>query len=87
MTLNEEQLRNNLARNIRYLRLSRKPPISQGTLAKRIGIAKCSISRYESAYSLPPTYVLLALAKYFGFTTDELLSEKLPTLKGSESKP
>lgn len=84
MIPNEEQMRNNLARNIRYLRLSRKPPISQSTLAKKIGIAKCTISKYETACHLPPTHVLMAMAHYFGYTTDELLSDKLPVWKGSE---
>ena len=81
--LNEEQLCINLARNMRYLRLSRTPPISQSMLAQRVGTTKCTISKYEAAHYLPPTHVLNAMAKYFGYTMDELLSEKLPLMKGS----
>lgn len=84
MMLNEEQMCINLARNIRYLRLTRKPPLSQNMLAQKVGITKCTISKYESAHYLPPAHVLIALAKYFGYTTDELLSDKLPFMKGSE---
>lgn len=32
--VNEERLKNNLAKNIRYLRLMRTPKMSQETLAK-----------------------------------------------------
>ena len=84
MMLNEEQMCINLARNIRYLRLTRKPPLSQSMLAQRVGTTKCTISKYESAYYLPPAHILIAMARYFGYTTEELLSDKLPVWKGSE---
>ena len=84
MRTNEQQMCKNLARNMRYLRLSRIPPMSQSMLAQRIGITKCTISKYEAAHYLPPIHVLIAIAGYFGFTMEELLSEKLPIMKGCE---
>ena len=35
--LNEEQLKNNLAKNLSYLRLNRTPRMSQITIAKKTG--------------------------------------------------
>lgn len=80
--INEQQLKNNLARNMRYLRLVRTPRMSQETLAKKLGVTRKSITRYETAANLPPAHVLVAMAQYFGFTTEELLADKLPAKKG-----
>lgn len=82
VTVNEDYLKQNLARNMRYLRLSKSPRISQTMLANKLGVTQKSISRYESAVLLPPLHVLVAMAQCFGFTTDELLSETLPEKKG-----
>lgn len=82
--VNEQTMLQNFSRNIRYLRLCRSPKLSQQTLARILGITRQSISRYESASCLPPTYVLTCMAKYFGYTTEELLSEKIPLMKGGE---
>ncbi|MBR2037017.1 MAG: helix-turn-helix transcriptional regulator [Lachnospiraceae bacterium] len=81
---NEDIIKKNFSRNIRYLRLSRTPKLSQKMLARILGVTVRSISRYESADCLPTSYVLVTMATYFGYTTDELLSEKLPFMKGSE---
>lgn len=80
--VNEETMKQNLARNMRYLRLSRSPRISQQTLANKLGTTQASISLYETAIQLPPAHILVAMAQCFGFTTDELLSDSLPDRKG-----
>lgn len=80
--VNEEELKRNLARNIRYLRLSKTPRMSQVTLAQKLGVTRKSITRYETACNLPPVHVLMGMANYFGYTAEELLSEKLPAKKG-----
>ncbi len=82
LTVNEDYLKQNLARNVRYLRLNRSPRISQTMLANKLGVTQSSISKYESAVLLPPPHILVAMAQCFGFTTDELLSETLPGKKG-----
>ena len=82
--MNEQRIKMNFSRNIRYLRLSRTPKLSQQMFARILGVTVRSISRYESAICLPPTHVLASMARYFGYTTEELLSEKLPIMKGSE---
>ena len=83
--VNEERLKNNLAKNIRYLRLMRTPKMSQETLAKKLGETRKSITRYETAVNLPPAHVLVAMAQFFGFTTDELLADRLPEKKGMKN--
>lgn len=74
----EQQLRSHLARNIRRLRMSRSPCLSQKMLAKKLGVTQKSISRYENARCLPPAHVLVALAEEFGLATDALFMERLP---------
>ena len=82
VTVNENCLKQKIARNMRYLRLSRNPRISQTMLANKLGVSQRSISKYETAVLLPPPYVLVAMAKCFGITIDELMSETLPDKKG-----
>ena len=74
----EQQLRSRLAGNIRRLRMSRSPCLSQKMLAKKLGVTQKSISRYENARCLPPAHVLVALAEEFGLATDALFMERLP---------
>lgn len=82
--VNEQEILMNCSRNLRYLRLSRFPKLSQQMLGRILGVTRQSISRYETASCLPPTYILASMARYFGYTTEELLSEKLPIMKGCE---
>ena len=76
--IKEEQLKENLARNLRYLREGRKPYLSQQMLAKKLDVTQKSISRYENGISLPPAHVLVAMADLFGLTTDALFMAELP---------
>ena len=76
--IKESQLKQNLARNLRYLREGRKPYLSQQMLAKKLEVTQKSISRYENGISLPPAHVLVAMADLFGLTTDALFMEELP---------
>ena len=76
--IREDQLKQNLARNLRYLREGRKPYLSQQMLAKKLEVTQKSISRYENGISLPPAHVLVAMADLFGLTTDALFMAQLP---------
>ena len=82
MIIKEEYLRNNFACNMRYLRFMQKPRMSQAALAKKLGVTRKSIHRYETAVCLPPIHILVAMAEYFGYTVDELLDTRLPDKKG-----
>lgn len=74
----EQELRMRLAENLRCLRMARMPALSQKRLADKLGVTQKSISRYETAKSLPPAHVLVAMAELFGLTTDTLFMEDLP---------
>ena len=80
--VNEDNLRNNFAYNMRYLRLMQKPHMSQAALAKKLGVTRKSIHRYETAVCLPPIHILVAMTECFGYTMDELLDARLPDKKG-----
>ena len=82
--IKEDQLKQNLAKNLRYLREGRKPYLSQQMLAKKLEVTQKSISRYENGISLPPAHVLVAMADLFGLTTDSLFMEELPNNKQKE---
>lgn len=69
----EDILKDKLSSNLRFLRLSGKPKMSQAKLAAKLMISQQSLSNYESGYCLPPTYVMAAMADFFGLTIDELL--------------
>ena len=76
--IKEDQLKQNLAKNLRYLREGRKPYLSQQMLAKKLEVTQKSISRYENGISLPPAHVLVEMADLFGLTTDALFMAELP---------
>lgn len=80
----EDQLKQNLARNLRHLREGRKPYLSQQMLAKKLEVTQKSISRYENGISLPPAHVLVAMADLFGLTTDALFMAELPNKNQKE---
>ena len=47
--------------------------LSQQQLAEKIGVKSNSVSRYESGVARPSIDVLIALADFFGVSTDYLL--------------
>lgn len=83
--IDEETLKNNFARNLRYLRTAKTGGMSQEALARKIGVTCKSISRYETGICLPPSHVLAAFSKYFGYSMDEMLAQRLPSKEGREN--
>lgn len=57
--------------------LRKKNGWSQEELAERLGVSRQSVSKYESAQSIPDLDKLLRLASIFGVTTDYLLKDEL----------
>ena len=49
--------------------------LSQEELASRLGVSRQAVSKWESGASDPSTTNLLALAKLFGVSAEELLKE------------
>ena len=53
----------------------KKLNISQEELGARLGVSRQAVSKWESGASDPSTANLIALAKLFGTTPEELLKE------------
>ena len=62
----------NLSDNI--IRLRHKHKLTQEQLANFIGVTKASVSKWENGTSDPSTSNLLALAKLYGISAEELLN-------------
>lgn len=65
-----------LNEKIYYYRKQAK--LSQEELAARVGVSRQAVSKWELGEATPEVDKLLALARVFGVTTDELLSESEP---------
>lgn len=64
----------------RLAQLRKEKGLSQEELANRIGVSRQAISKWENGESSPDTDNLVALAKVYGVTIDELIN-------GEEAKP
>lgn len=63
----------NIADRIQYLR--KQKGYSQEELADKVGVSRQAVSKWESGASDPSTTNLMALAKLFGVTAEEILKE------------
>ena len=57
----------------RLVALRRERGLSQEDLAARLGVSRQAISKWERAESSPDTDNLIALARLYGISLDELL--------------
>ena len=74
-----------LNEKILYYRKAAK--LSQEELAARVGVSRQAVSKWELGDATPEVDKLLALAKAFGVTTDELLSEADPAVGREQTPP
>lgn len=65
------------AANLRRLRQTQKPYLSQKRLAQRLGVCRTTYISYEMGRRQPPAFFVANTAKYFGVSADRLLNEKL----------
>jgi transcriptional regulator with XRE-family HTH domain len=63
--------------------------LSQRELGEILGVTQQAVGRWEKKLAFPDTATLPKLAKYFGVTTDYLLSndEKSSVMKNQSKKP
>ena len=59
----------------KIMKLRKQQGWSQEELAMKLGVSRQSVSKWESGASDPSTTSLMALAKLFGTTAEELLKE------------
>lgn len=76
-TVSEAEMRTMLSMNLRYLRKSRTPALSQKSLERILQLPAQTIKNYESEKSSPSAVVLFRVASYFGYTVEDLLTKKL----------
>ena len=74
-----------LNEKILYYRKAAK--LSQEELAERVGVSRQAVSKWELGDATPEVDKLLALARAFGVTTDELLSGEEPAGSQEQSPP
>ena len=74
-----------LNEKILYYRKAAK--LSQEELAARVGVSRQAVSKWELGDATPEVDKLLALAKAFGVTTDELLSGDEPAGAKEQAPP
>ena len=52
--------------------------LSQEALAEQVGVSRQAVSKWEAGAAAPELDKLVALARVFGVTTDQLLTEEIP---------
>ena len=65
----------------------KKAKLSQEELAARVGVSRQAVSKWELGDATPELDKLVALARAFGVTTDELLSPDEPEDAPQEEAP
>ena len=83
-TIKESELTNHLSKNLKQLRLSKNPPLSQERLANNLGTTREAISRFEQGNRIPTVCTLLNLSRFFQIPMEDLLL-KSPDAGGSET--
>jgi len=63
--------------NLKRLRLSLFPRMSQARLAGKLGVTRNTYAGYESGKRLPPAWFVSCTADYFKVTVDELIGQEL----------
>lgn len=61
--------------------------LSQEELAARLGVSRQAVSKWELGTSTPDPGNIVALAKLFGISTDELLMDEIPTQTTTAPQP
>lgn len=80
-TFTELQLRQMLANNLKHLRRSQHPKISQAMLARILHLPLKTIQNYESGRTSPTAYAVFMISAYFNCSMEALLTTKLYTRK------
>lgn len=73
--------------NEKILHYRKAAKLSQEELAELVGVSRQAVSKWELGESTPDVDKLLSLARAFGVTTDELLSEAEPAAADEPPQP
>lgn len=64
-----------LGTNLRKLRLSRQPRLSQKKLAEKLGVCRTTYARYEKGQGQPPDVFVRKAAKFYKLPVNDLYQE------------
>lgn len=81
------EVRWNMTLNEKILYYRKQAKLSQEELAGQVGVSRQAVSKWELGDATPDVDKLVALARAFGVTTDELLSSQDPAAKTSQPDP
>ena len=70
----------------RLYELRKKHDLSQEELAERLGVSRQAVSKWERSEASPDTDNLIALAKIYGLTLDELIYGESNTSEANTAK-
>ncbi|MBR1738968.1 MAG: helix-turn-helix transcriptional regulator [Ruminococcus sp.] len=70
----------------KIIELRKKNGMSQEELADKMGVSRQSVSKWESAQSVPDLNKILTLSKLFGVSTDVLLKDELALEESGDSR-
>lgn len=73
--------------NEKILYYRKRAGLSQEALAAKVGVSRQAVSKWELGDTVPELEKLVALAKIFGVTTDELLGMKEPMRETQKPVP
>lgn len=73
--MTEEELKQNIAKNIASLR--KKKGMTQAELAEALNYSDKSVSKWERGDGIPDVFVLQKIAELFGVTLNDIISEKI----------
>lgn len=76
--LTEEQLKNNIAKNISELR--KASGLTQAQLAEKLSYSDKSVSKWERGDGVPDVIVMQKMAELFGVTLNDFISDEKPKL-------
>ena len=71
--MDDEKLKNQIGANIAAYRKSRG--MTQATLAEKLNYSDKAVSKWERGESVPDVMTLVAIARQFGVTVDELVQD------------
>ena len=71
----------------KLIELRKKRGWSQEELAEQLGVSRQSVSKWESAQSVPDMERVLQLSELFGVTTDYLLKDSVESLSEPSEEP
>lgn len=79
LSLRQRRLNMNVETANKLVKLRKSHNMSQEALAEQLGVSRQAVSKWERAESSPDTDNLIALAKLYGISVDELLNGAIET--------